>query len=437
MEIDYILPASKFAVFMKRYGRAFRRNASSGLPSPVLDIIERTSLPFETADALSRMRGDDSRTVHVDMVKFRVSGLTAEFGDWSIKGYRTAHRFDRDGQPRIMICDHGEVPAGMKGRKLCCEHCGASRRRAVSYVVESKDGSKAVEVGSSCLSDFLGGTVAPGFTDALDANASALAQLSRLMEESPLASEGDIEEEIYNLLGLAHYHIRIGGYVPTKDATIDHPATWRRVMADLGRLRRDDEDGIAVTMDDFMKGDRAATWCASMVGTERDTGFFSKASRVIDAGISNMQQVPLVVGVVAAWVDNLMREKQDERREEEVRQSRHVGMPTERVSLVCSVRYLRTFIGDFGPRELVSMTDPDGNIVEWWASGSANKNLREGRTYEIMATIKKHDRVSGGRHAGARKTVVTRVECLKDFGPTVERAQPDDEVSPVLGKFAF
>jgi hypothetical protein len=84
------------------------------------------------------------------------------------------------------------------------------------------------------------------------------------------------------------------------------------------------------------------------------------------------------------------------------------------------VRRVFSYQSRFGDREAVTMTDGSGNVLVWFASGPGH-GLREGRTYEIIGTVKKHDSARGGSYEGAKQTTLSRVKVVADFGETVDR----------------
>ena len=76
-------------------------------------------------------------------------------------------------------------------------------------------------------------------------------------------------------------------------------------------------------------------------------------------------------------------------------------------ALTVTVKDTRLFDGEYGTSELVSMTDTEGNVLKWFASGRANsddgKQVTVGSTYTLVATIKGH-----GEYRGVTETKVNR-----------------------------
>ena len=53
-----------------------------------------------------------------------------------------------------------------------CDHCGTTRRRSATYLVEHEDGSRK-QVGSSCMADFLGASGHPRLAGSAQGSRSA------------------------------------------------------------------------------------------------------------------------------------------------------------------------------------------------------------------------------------------------------------------------
>ena len=68
--------------------------------------------------------------------------------------------------------------------------------------------------------------------------------------------------------------------------------------------------------------------------------------------------------------------------------------------------------GYYGTSELVSMTDEDGNVFKWFASGHAlsddGERVTEGETYTLVATIKGHGEYAGVKDTSLNRCVLSR-----------------------------
>ena len=86
-------------------------------------------------------------------------------------------------------------------------------------------------------------------------------------------------------------------------------------------------------------------------------------------------------------------------------ESEWIGEIKERLrGLRFHVTFTREFPGDFGTRLLTKGHDDDGNLLVWWSSSVF---LEQGHSYELDATVKRHD--TDDYNGGAKTTEITRV----------------------------
>lgn len=438
------IPLSKLDTIYKRLRRVAKKNHASGLPTPSVELLETSFRETEVKDALARLRGADrnSRTVRIATAKIEVQGFTANAGDWDVIAYRWSHVVHTPAGDRVVTTSSEGTPDTIAARHgLECDHCKAERKRLSSYVVQKADGSgEMLEVGASCMGAFLG-TPGHGVLSSLSDNAMLCQEISRMASEDFLLSHDDITDEIDTVLAVACSIIEREGFIPSKEAYDGHPATWIAVYEDVRRYRTPglDDDDLTVTLSDFMKASAILEWVAGEDISR--SSFMMRAARVLETGIGNPGDVAVLTALAATYYRHLADNARMEVASSVKHGSVHVGIRGDRSNFVCSVNSVRSFQGRFGSGDVVSMTDGSGNLLVWFASGQSH-GLEVGRTYELDATVKKHETCDRGIYEGADQTVVTRVKVVQDLGEThlpqnvdaehVEESREFDEMISML-----
>ncbi|MCS4089800.1 hypothetical protein [Rhizobium sp. BK176] len=440
MPYIYEIPYSKLEDVMKRRKRVAKKNAASGLPIPVVEVLSRSERVIEVRDALARMRGAEtnSREVRVATAVIEVSGFTAEVGSWKVSGYRCGGtRITKDGREGWAVSSP-EVPPSIAARsELQCDHCRAIRSRTSSYIVEPvKDtgnpeelATGPLEVGATCMQPFLG--IASSVLGSLADNALLLEEITRLAGSDFLESSDDILDEIDTVMAVAVNVIaREGGFLAAKEAHDGETATWKTVYEEVRRYRSGDldESTVAVTLADFMQAGVVAEWLRKTVAESgaNITPFLAKCAEVLETGISSPQDVAVLTALVGSHARHLEQQERLVREQDVARGSRHVGVAGTRGNFVCDVQSIRPYQGRFGPAAVITLTDTGGNLLVWFASGRDHGGLKVGHTYEIAGTVQKHDYAEQGGYRGAAQTLLNRIKVIQDFGETV-KADADEE----------
>lgn len=414
------IPQSRLSRLSARAAKAAARARRSGLPVPSLAVSPAPSRVFEFRDPLARIRGADTdvRRASVPMVRVELRNFAPEIGEWKIVGYRS--RSDRG-----RILESGEVPARMRGRDLCCEHCGYRRDRKETMVVRKSIGGDCVEVGSGCLEAFVGR--GSGYV----ADLVEIGSILRGFEEAANAdlSQEFLEEEVRIVLAVAFRRVCDDGFVSSSEAWAQGTTpTWRAVCDDLAACRRPDarEEDLRVTAADFMAADDIIDRYQAMGG---NGGFVSSVRKAIARGVAGMKDVAVLTAAAGLHARDLRREAE---RRAAALGSEHVGRPGDRVEFVGRVRRVSQTISRYGELFFVTMLDADGNVM-LWKTGRL-RGLREGMAYEMRGTVKEHGTCEHGQYKGAAQTLLSRVAVVNEIGPAdfsvehvPERLSDEDE----------
>lgn len=278
-----------------------------------------------------------------------------------------------------------------------CDHCGYYRNRKATYVVS--DGNRQLQVGSTCMKDFLGwdGSVV-------------------------LITEKDIEQEIggfygtgsrdfltESVLAVAWACVTELGYVRSSEpgATRDAVAAvlspvvtkWNREIKERIGPIAGQAVPMAQRLREFILSDEfwgnsdyvlnLKTMCAAETAQARHLGFLAS--------------------VPQAYAKHLERSFIKQRASEALA-NEWVGTEKEKLTLNVKIRAIRWIQDDFNPyggsKPLYTFLSDTGHTFKWFASRAAfgeEVTPEDGEFFSIQGSVKKHE-----DYKGLKSTVLTR-----------------------------
>lgn len=286
-----------------------------------------------------------------------------------------------------------------------CDHCHARRDRAKVYLLRSTETGAITRVGSTCLSAFLGIT----FRLPED-RMNVLKDAEELEEMTWFGSADDTSYRIDHVLAVAHAMVATYGWLSSENARYTPGATSTGERVSL--LMKAKGLPAALERNEMIESVPADT-IAEMIAYARDLrdNDDSEYARTISAIVrGNHDKHQLVSGrnikILASVVSGYQRAKSRAAEAAAAADSQHVGTIRKRETFTgMKVIFSRVFDGYYGERQLVKFVDPDGNILVWWNTGSANPQVDQ--TYDVTATPKSHD-----EYQGVKQTTLTRCKLV-------------------------
>jgi 2'-5' RNA ligase len=284
-----------------------------------------------------------------------------------------------------------------------CDYCKTKRDRKDTFIVRNVESGLTQQIGRSCLKDFLGHG---------DPTAIA-AYLERWRAMDDLGSLGDDDGEGGG---------RVKTYLPLDDY-LTHVATMLRTQgwsprsgtgfatADAARenhynfvRKNNDQRGRPMyevpTAEDEQRAKDALDWVRTTLAPKQNKSEFEHNMAAMTSGSHVPERGEGIVAYVPVAHAKALEKEIVLQREQTARgTSEHLGTVKERLKLRLTVEAVFEREGDYGVTYITRMADPDGNIVKWFGSYP----LEQGKTYEGMWGVKKHDEYKGGK-----ETVVTR-----------------------------
>jgi hypothetical protein len=281
-----------------------------------------------------------------------------------------------------------------------CDHCKTMRQRSVTYLLRKDSDIKAV--GSKCLRDFTGHMSPSAWAAYADSLAGFEREISDL-EGEETGGESRLAEAVPISLYLPFVarEIRINGWLSKGKAWVDGRTPTATVAWEtmVGRQLEPSEEDCRRAEGDLELV--TETFSAKPVREDYEDHLMS----AINQGYVFFRNMGLVASICAA-ADRIRRDlAQAEARRSEV--SEWFGDVGQRGSFVLRVVHVQPLDGRFGITYLHIFVDGEGRKSKWFSTG---KCLEKG-TYEIKATVKKHE-----VYCERKETLLTRCSVVREIG---------------------
>jgi len=319
-----------------------------------------------------------------------------------IAGWSFVARLEHTAAGNLIYAVPGvECPAVYQATGPDCDHCKQVRDRKNLYVVRD-DAGQYKQVGSTCLRDFLGHDLPTGFD-------SIFRDLA-----DPDLMEGwrDLpEHNLHGLLARTQAVVRTFGWLSRSKADIEQRVCSADLVAAIyysppNSSKQEMIDKIGpVTEADEATAKAVQEWAAGLAdGETAGSNYLLNLRTMAQGDTFTDKSMSFACSMIGAY-----KRATEAARERVVRpESKHVGAVGERRKFTATCHRVFESQGNYGVTGIHKMTDRDGNDLTWFASSA--KWLDEGKTYNIVATVKAHD-----AYKDRPQTVITRVKIIKEI----------------------
>lgn len=324
------------------------------------------------------------------MYRVSVTGEPPSYGgwtllaalDWSAAGLivRTA--------PGVESIDRSGLAQGK------CDHCGMNRRRKHAYVVS--DGTRELQVGSTCLKDFLGWSAMP-------------AMLWEEDLDKPLSGCWGGGERSYStatVLAAAWAVVTTYGFVRAHEvgATRDKVATF--LSPGTSRADKEFVESLRPVVAQAVEmGRTVRKWVLSPEFTG-DSEYVRNLKTMCGADAMEWRHLGTLVSAPQA-----MAKAQDttliKQRERTVTVDEWLGQPKQRLNFRAKVGAVRFIPSRWGGSQTVyTLVTDDGYTLKWWASDSSLGEEPSDEYHDLRATVTKHSTFRGRKETTVNRCVV-------------------------------
>lgn len=378
---EYVATVEKIA---KINARAQKRGFTGSL------AVEATREERKTTNQYTGI--ETVQTVYVT----KVTGTAPSYGGWTFLA-----RIDREGDSFVIATapgvDHVERDLVKPGE---CDHCGYNRNRNNTYLVRNDETGQTLNVGSTCIKDFLGWSGSVVFFDTRDSS------LEPEMGGVYYAPEYSVD----TVLAIAYAAIRAHGWVPA--SSYDGRPTRSFVDMALLRSRLTDREQAEVNALRAYAAE-ATEKVAEIKGFLLSDEFSGTSTYVENLKVLLAQdyvsskQFGILASAPQAWIRH--NEAQAERKAQAAKtaESEYIGqVGDKKVVVEGTIEAIRYIDGAYGTTTLYTILTKDGNLVKWFSSNGALGD-DEGVAVKIQGTIKDHE-----EYRGVKSTVLTRCKAI-------------------------
>jgi len=298
------------------------------------------------------------------------------------------------------ISNEFEIPKQYRTAGSDCHHCYTKRYRKDTYLVRDDTTGAVIQVGSTCIKDFLGGNSPDNILN----KANIIAELLSYMEgcSGNYGSGGDDLCYIEDFLAMTSACIRDHGWVSKKAAYENGgmaTATWvdRNLDPPIGF-----KDRSLVTDGDKELAKAAMEWAENITDAECDTSDYLYNIRAIArSGMVGYRTFGFAASIIPAH----NRANADKNQKVE---SQHVGTLKKRQIFELTLNQHFSYDSHYGTVHKYIFADKDGNKLVW--ATSKITPMIEGKHYAIKGTVKAHS-----EYKNSKQTEITRCEILTTY----------------------
>lgn len=333
-----------------------------------------------------------------------VSGKAPKFNGWTFAATMQHVATDDGSQQTLLRSVPGStvaIPETYRTVGPNCAHCNQNRRRADTYLL-AHDSGKLIQVGSTCLRDFLGHD-----------SPEHLAEMAEWLRDACEAGEegeeyggggssgGRGHYTVLHFLGYVSAAMREHGWTPRSKAMPEFGKPSTADIAYSSMLHPRDPKSLAPVSSDEERAALALEW-ARTLNERNETGadYLYNVNVVARCTVLGNRSTGLAASIISAYERAMGQEAE---RKLARAASGHVGTVDARMVVTLTIVTIRELDGNYGVTRMHNMVDAAGNRFKWFGSGAGAEIGKEGETVTIKATVKKHD-----EYKGIKETVLSR-----------------------------
>lgn len=266
------------------------------------------------------------------------------------------------------------LPAAFRSARPACDHCGTSRRRGKTVILQN-DAGDLRQIGLTCLEAYTGKDPA-----------GALSALSSFDQIGRACSDEDDDwpfPKVPRSWPLGEYLaavaavIRVDGWISRKaadeklcaataDVAVDLLAAWRKGRADVICTRMIDEFGGNPTDRDLEVAERAWQWAKSL---DVKSDYDHNVRAIAQAGFATVRWIGIAASMVAGYLRETQQQAEAAAKAAAGGGSKPMGAVGDRVEVDVTVIGRRVMDGYYGTCTLLKFVTADGDLLMTFASG--------------------------------------------------------------------
>ena len=386
----------KFAELEKKIKRLFKKIEGTKKFEVIREYVDEVTV--YGVDEINKCQVKIG-TERVECVEYDIDFDDYKVGDFRLTAVLKAAT-NENGEPVNSVYPFGdtidEELLKYRNAELRCDHCGTKHRRTKCVVLTDNVTGEEKMVGTACLKDYIGYTLANTVMGYQDVYAILIDN------KEPFIMEDDF-----------------GKYTACYDPEM-YLAYCIKAIDEFGYVKADGRKPTKEVADDgYRKNDKIDD---KYVETAKEVIKFFKEldDRYVDNFVWNTklrlegaQVIKYADGIIAyAYVLYKRIAEQiekDNKKHEEAAKTQFVGTVGQKIAVTAECELITSWTNDYGAFvRMYKFTDENGNVFVWKTSGGFYLTDYETTRFEITGTIKGHN-----EYNGTKQTDLTRVMVLK------------------------
>lgn len=380
---EYLVPA-----VMAIIEKVNRKAAKIGAPG--FTVIK--GAPYEV-----ERKTDDGQKYLLTMVSITVEGEPVK-----MPGFELVGRVDfEDGMVLVNARPGAEIPSRYRCATPACDHCKVERQRSAVFIFKADAGGH-IQVGRSCLKDFMGYDPAAALWSAGEWG-GLFEDIDEELERGAGGARAFYKVPLSSVMLAAVVSVRLDGFVSRKIADEQNRCSTASAVSEILFGKSDSEISkayrAALSDDDKAKAEAVVAWVLEAWGGLADLSDYQyNAVELCRREAVAPRRIGLLVSLVAAYNREM---------EEQVARSKRVnawiGKPGDKLEFEGVYSGENWFETAYGPMVIARFDTPAGLVVYkgstlWWPTG-----IKAGDAIKFCGTVKALD-----DYKGTKQTLVIR-----------------------------
>lgn len=341
------------------------------------------------------------------IVNFVAQEVVISFEEIKFKDgtYRVVGMVEKiNGEEYVNVYDNNIVTyKELENNDFRCEHCGTNRRRNKVYVLYNEEDGSKIQIGSTCIDDYLNNQNALKIISNLDAIRKLWQTYT--YDENDLGWDGGVgfkytlafETETY----IAHLvdSIKENGFKIYKR---DYMSTKGTTYADV--IHRCMEQHTPTKEAKELANKIKKHFVELYNSDSYKNDFTNKLCYIVNRDYIIEKDFNTATYILDSYKDDERKKKAKENKNNIT--SKWVGEVGNKIENTLKLERSFTTEGFYGTTYIYNFIDEEGNKYTWFSS--KNMKLEEGNEYKVNGTVKKHQ-----EYKGEKQTVITRCKINK------------------------
>jgi hypothetical protein len=312
-----------------------------------------------------------------------------------------------DGENIVRAVPGETVPDAFRSRGPMCDHCRQLRRRNDTYVLRHEDG-RTVQVGSTCIGDFLGSDDA----GRLAAQASMFAEARSLAEGGGEGSGAASSDRLMgDFLAFVSFCVRSHGW---KSRTVAREqggqATADSAWGFLVDAKLCAKYDVEPTAEDKEAAQAAEVWAESLsdatINAEK-SDYLHNVRAVARTGLVNYRTAGIAGSIIVAHQRAIGRERERAAKAALPSLDAYVGTVGKRETFSATLEHVTGYDTQYGYTTVLKFRTAEGALLVWKASSTDIERSDVGKAYKVTGSVKSHE-----EYKGAKQTILTRCKVV-------------------------